>query len=540
MKDTELYERNSVTDMYSLLSIRAENTPENLLFQYKEGKELKSVTVGQFWQDINHLRAYLLKQGIQDGKAALLGENSYYWIVSYFAIVFCDAIVVPLDKDQEPTELAKLLDRSGVNLLVCSSTYSDVAEKLKGHVADENVLLMDDIPGILDTYADSRIKRLRVDPDKVCTIIFTSGTTGEPKGVMLTQRNITSDAMSAIWALWVTGSSVLTLPLHHAFGFTVGVLSAYVAGYPIFISKSLRTFGKELKEFGPENLVVVPLYVETLYNNVWKIARQRNNEQVLRKTIAWSNRLRKIGIDMRRFLFRDVIKELGGNLRNVVCGGSFLDQKYIDGMEELGINVLHGYGITECSPVVTVNRHKKKRASSSGVPLPGFEIRIEDNEICVRGDSVMEGYFEDPKSTAEVIDGDGWFHTGDLGHFDADGFLFVTGRKKNLIILSNGKNVSAEELENKLIRIDNVEEVVVTQEKDAIVAEIYAEDTTGIDEAVKQLNRKMPPYKRIAKVRYRDTQFERTTTQKIKRRYGKSKVEEQGELASRPFKEHLI
>ncbi len=518
MKNAELYVNKNVTDIYSLLRIRAENAPGDVLFQYQQKKKLVSVTVGQFWEDIHRLRAYLAVQGLRGGRAALLGENSYYWILSYFAVIFCDAVVVPLDKDQSAEELTALLKRCPVNMLLCSDTYQDVAHAMNQNGVGENALYWGDYPNLLRKEENPSYKRPKMRPDQVCTIIFTSGTTGKPKGVMLSQRNIASNAMNALRSLWVSGSSVLTLPLHHTFGFTVGVLSAYIEGFPIFISKSLRTFAGDVKAFGPENLVVVPLYVETMYKNIWKSAREQGKEKKLQRAIVWSNRLRKVGIDLRRPLFRAVREELGGNLRYIVCGGAFLEQKYADGMEAFGIRVLNGYGITECAPVVAVNRSDQTRSHSVGLPLPGCEVRIRDGEICVRGDNVMAGYFEDEAGTKEVME-DEWFHTGDLGHFDGDGFLYITGRKKNLIILSNGENVSAEELEEKILEIQGVEEVVVSQENNVITAEIYAKDQTGIDEAVEALNRRLPSYKRIGKTKYRQCEFERTTSQKIKRYY---------------------
>ena len=521
MKYSDLYNRQGVTDIYRLLAIRAKYTPDDILFQYSEKKKVVAVTVKEFWSDVNSLRTYLMARGIGDGKrVALIGENSYRWIISYFAVVLSGAIIVPLDKDLDVESQAKLLTRCHVDMIICSRMYRDIPEELvKRGVDMGECLVMNRIPAIIAEHASNIAKMPPVDPDKVCTIIFTSGTTGDPKGVMLTQRNIASDALAAIWSLWISGSSVLTLPLHHTFGFTVGVLSAYIEGYPIFISKSLRTFMKDVKEFGPDNLVVVPLYVEAMYKNIWKTARENGADVRLRHAIAISNILRKTGIDMRKRLFSSVLEEFGGNLTTIICGGAFLDQKYIDFMDALGVHVLNGYGITECSPVVTVNRNNQFRSHSVGLPLPGCEVRVIDGEICVRGDNVMDGYFNDEASTSEVMPDD-WFHTGDLGHFDRDGFLYITGRKKNLIILSNGENVSAEELENQIINIDSVDEVIVRQEGEDIVAEIYAEVRTGIEDAIELLNRKFPPYKRISRVLFRDTMFERTTTQKIKRNYG--------------------
>ena len=509
-----------------ILAVRAEKTPDAVLFQYKNKKELVTVTCGQLWREVNSFGAFFYTHGLRDTRIALLGENSYHWILTWFAVVLSGNVAVPLDKDQSPDELSVLLRRCGAEALVCSGTYFDVAQKLHADGAAERILSMEDIPLVLE-HSTASLDALGVetDPDDVCTILFTSGTTGTPKGVMLTQRNIARNAMNACRSLWVagssveaTGSSVLTLPLHHTFGFTVGVLSAYIIGNPVFISRSLRTFSGDVKSFGPQDIVVVPLYVETMYKNIWKAAKERGEEEKLRRAVKLSRALRRVGIDLRKKLFRSVLDELGGNLDHLVCGGAYLDQRYIDGMDDFGVEVLNGYGITECSPVVSVNRSGNRRAGSIGLPLPGVEVRIIDGEICVRGDSVMAGYFEDEASTREVME-DGWFHTGDLGRMDDDGFLYMTGRKKNLIILSNGENVSAEELEEKIMRIGNVEEVVVSAEDNAITAEIYAEDRSGIDDAVAALNRQLPPFKRIAKVRYRLEEFEKTTTRKIKRIY---------------------
>ena len=500
-----------------ILETRVESAPDSVAFQYIKKKQTVSVTCGQFWREVNAMGVFFYRHGLYGKRIAVLGENSYEWILTWFAVVLSGNVVVPLDKDQRPEELAELLSRCEAEALVCSGQYYDVAETLHAADAVKRVLSMEDIPLILE-HSSGLLDECGIETsgDTVCTIIFTSGTTGEQKGVMLTRRNLASDAFNASRSLCVKGSSVLTLPLHHTFGFTVGVLAAYLCGYPICISKSLRTYNKDLQSFAPVNLVLVPLYVETMYKAVWKTAREQGMEKKLRRMIRWSRALRMLGIDLREKLFRSVRQPFGGELRLIVCGGAFLDQRYIDGMDELGVKVLNGYGITECSPVVAVNRSDRRRKGSVGQPLPGVEVRILDNEICVRGENVMPGYFRDEKATAAVM-ADGWFHTGDLGYLDRDGFLFLTGRKKNLIVLSNGENVSAEELEGRLLRIPNVEEVVVRAEDDVITAEIYCLDKNGINGAVEQLNRELPPFKRIGRVVFRDEEFEKTTTRKIKR-----------------------
>jgi len=515
MKDNELYTTVDITDIRQILELRAEMTPEMPIIKYKKGKELVTVTCGGLWADVCRFGAYLARRFPERSRFALLGENSYLWIVSYLAVVVSGGVIVPLDKDFDIGGLGLLLARCPVSALICSDSYLDVAEELRDRGAAPELIAMGGIPFVLQSEALAS-PGSETDPDAVCAILFTSGTTGDPKGVMLTQRNFASDVLNGIKSIWLTGPSVLTLPLHHSFSFTINVLGAYICGSCAYLSSGLRHFQKELKLYSPENLAVVPLYVETMYKNIWKAAAERGSEKALRRLVSLSGFLRRIGIDLRHLLFRPVLAELGGNLKNIICGGAYLDQTYIDGMDAFGIRILNGYGITECSPIVSFTRIGAERARSVGQPICGVEVRIDDGEICVRGENVMVGYYEDEAATAEVLR-DGWFYTGDLGYLDDDGYLYVTGRKKNLIILSNGENVSPEELERRLMEIDGVAEVVVSAESGAITAEIYAEDTNGIDEAVMKLNRQLPPYKRIQNIEYRATAFEKTTTQKIKR-----------------------
>ena len=518
MKDYTYDDRGAPLTPRQIIEPRATKEPDSIAFQYKRKKQLVTVTCGQLWREVNALGVRFCESGLHNARIAVLGENSYEWILTWLAAVLSGNVIVPLDKDQPPEELSGLLMRCETELLVCSKMYLDVAQRLKADGAAQNILSMEELPALAAGGGD--LDSLGVAPaaDTICAIIFTSGTTGEQKGVMLTRRNIASNVISSCSVFSYDAASVLTLPMHHTFGFTVGVLAAYINGYPIYISRGIRYFSDEIKSVRPEGLVLVPLYVETMYKRIWSAAKEQGSEKKLRNAIRVSNTLRKVGIDMRRKLFRAVLDPFGGELKAILCGGAFLDQKYIDGMADFGIDVVNGYGITECSPVVSVNRVDNRRRNSVGLPVPGVEVRIIDGEICVRGDNVMAGYLRDPESTAAVME-DGWFHTGDMGDVDEDGFLYITGRKKNLIILSNGENVSAEELELKLMEIEHVEEVVVRQEEDGITAEIYAENRSGIDEAVEALNRKLPPFKRISRIKYRDEEFEKTTSRKIKRHY---------------------
>ncbi len=514
MKPYPLYPRPVLKGFRQLLDWRAGETPDSIAFQYKDKSLLVSVTYAQFRTEVDALAAFFHTQGLRDAKIAVLGENSYPWILTYFAVVLSGNVIVPIDKELPTEDMISLLQRCGAKALVYSSSFEDVAQAAQAAGAVKTAFSMTEFPAILKSRSDPI--PIPTDESAVCAIIYTSGTTGDPKGVMLTQKSLMTDTVAACQNVYIAGGSLLTLPLHHTFAFTTSVLAMLVYGVPISINKSLRTFQADMRTYKPQNMFLVPLYVETLYKGIWKAAREQNKERLLRTLIKISSLLRRCGLDLRRKLFRSVLEQFGGRLDLIVCGGAFLEQRYIDGMEDIGIQVLNGYGITECSPVVAVNRNRWAKPGSIGLPLPCCDVKIQDGEICVKGSLVMVGYFQDEAATAAAIQ-DGWFHTGDLGYLDEDGFLFITGRKKNLIILSNGKNVSAEELEAQILQIARAEEVVVYEEDGHITAEIFSETTDGIREEIMALNQKLPSYKRIQRVKFREIPFEKTTTRKIKR-----------------------
>lgn len=501
------------TNFSQLVNKNADDFPHETAFQFRDNKQLNTITYQRFREDIHALGTYLCRQGMYRTKIAVIGENSYEWILTYFAVVMSDNIVVPVDKELALDDIAHLLDFSDAELLIYTDSYSDVAEAMLcgGHV--KMAISTNKFPSILEMSDRSVIP---TDENALCTIIFTSGTTGKPKGVMLSQRNMVIDAVSGCKNVYFSGPSLLTLPLHHTFAFTAGILVMLVYHVPIYINKSLRTFQSDMQLFQPQNMFLVPLYVETMYKNIWKAAKSQGKDKFLKCMIVISNLTRKLGIDLRRRIFRSVLNSFGGNLDLIVSGGASIKQEYIDGLDDIGILVLNGYGITECAPVVAVNRNKSFKPNSIGLPLVCNEIKIDDGEICVRGDNVMLGYYRDENSTHKAMDDD-WFRTGDLGCIDEDGFVYITGRKKNLIILSNGKNVSPEELEDKLLELSNVLEVVVSAKNGVLVAEIYAERQEGIQKSVMNLNKSLPHYQQIQRVLLRSTPFEKTTTKKIKR-----------------------
>ena len=514
MRNYLLYSHPVLSNLRELINMIVERDPEGIAFQYIEKERVHAVSYRQFQQDVKRLNAFFQSVGLLQNRIALLGENSYLWIVCYFAVVLSGNVVIPLDKELSATEIVGLLGRCDVVGLLYSDSYQDYAQVLLQAGTVKTVFSMQQL--FSEAGEDVKVDWEEPNENAVCTILFTSGTTGQPKGVMLTQRNLVTNAVAACQNLRVSGPSLLTLPLNHAFGFTVGVLAELIYGYPICISKSLRTLQKDMERFRPQNMIVVPLYVEEFYKRIWNRAEQERKEAKLKRALSLSRSLCSIGIDVRKKIFRQVFEPFGGNLEQLICGGAYLDQKYIDSLNALGIQVLNGYGITECSPVVAVNRNRYSHANSVGQPLPGTEVKIVDGEICVKGPGVMVGYFEDAKATRASLQ-DGWFKTGDLGYMDSDGFLYISGRKKNLIILSNGKNVSPEELEEKLLSIEGIEEVVVFAEGDLISAELYAEDSTALRERIATLNRQLTGYKRIQRLYFREIPFEKTSTQKIKR-----------------------
>jgi len=328
--------------------------------------------------------------------------------------------------------------------------------------------------------------------------------------------------------------TTLVLPLHHTFGMVAGVLAPLVYKAIVYICKSMKTIMNEIATYKPNVIMLVPVIVETIYKKIWENVEKQGKLRKLQTGLIISNTLLRMGIDVRRKMFKQVLASFGGNLEMIICGGAALSVDVSHGLYSLGIDVINGYGITECAPVVSVNRNDYNRYGSVGIPVNCNEVKIDHpdadgiGEILVRGDNVMIGYYNDEESTKAAFTEDGWFRTGDIGRIDSDGFVFITGREKNLIILSNGKNISPEELEEKILKIPYIKEVVVYEEDQKITAEVFlnkeAEPNAErrIDRDIDLLNRMLPPYKNIGKIKVRDVEFPKTTTLKIKRSYAKN------------------
>jgi long-chain acyl-CoA synthetase len=358
---------------------------------------------------------------------------------------------------------------------------------------------------------------------------------------MLSQANIGLDMTLGMYNFDITRKTLHVLPPHHTFGSTVNYVGHLSQGCEVYISSGIKHVSDEIREQQPTHLILVPAFLEVMNRKIWATARKDGKEGLLKAMIKVSNFLRKFGVDVRRKLFASVLSAFGGKLELIICGGAKLDEEIIRNFDALGITILNGYGITECAPLISANRNKYQKPGSVGTPILACRVKIDnpdengEGEICVKGPNVMLGYYNNPEATAEVFDKDGFFHTGDYGKLDEEGWIYITGRKKNLIILSNGKNVYPEEIEADLQKVEGVSEVVVyagesrvQKDKITIVAEIFPDADLlahkGISNAqeyfedqVKALNAKMPPYKAVKCVKLRDTEFQKNTSRKITR-----------------------
>lgn len=511
------------TDLKDLVNYCAEQYQGKKAFWYREKKEEKTVSFRQLREDINAFGTYLSDIDMQKKHIAVLGENSYAWIVAYFAIVNGGGVVVPIDNQNTVEDIQKLIKKADVSLLLHSANYSE--EALQSGV---QTLCLNDlhhlIPKGKQLIADGNRSYVDyyVDREKLCAIVFTSGTTSEPKGVMLNHRSLIRDAIVSSKNLFVPEGTVCLLPLYHTFGFMAGVLCQMLKGYPVYINTSLRRVLDDIKYAAPRHVSVVPMLIGVIYDRIWDNVRSSGKEKIFKTMITLSNGLDHCGVHIKRKLFKQVYDAFGGNLEMLISGGSLIDEKYIKGFRNIGIKVTNGYGITECSPIVATTRNNHYAPKSVGAIQPGIDCRIKDGEVQLKGETLFLGYYKDDNATAKAFDGE-WFKTGDLGYLDKDGLLYITGRIKNVIILSNGKNVSPEELEALLLQhIPEVKEVLVYGENDRIAAEIYlgpnvACDRREIETKISELNITLPNHKQIANVKFREREFPKTTTKKIKR-----------------------
>ena len=561
-----LYETTVFRDFRVMTENVAAKYPDRYAISYKKNPrdtEVIHVTYAEARDFIRNLGTAFIARGMRDKQVAIIGESSFEWICTYFALMSIGAVTVPIDKDYPAADIAGIVNRAECTAVCYSAAIADKIESIKAELptvsaffrltgddadatdtSDTSVRALEAEGAALFAAGDNSYYDYEIDPDRMASIVFTSGTTGKGKGVMLSTTNIVSDMTQGMYLFDITPKTLNVLPPHHTFGSTVNFVGHFSQGSEIYITSGIKYILNELKEQQPTHLVLVPLFVETFYKRIWAAAEKQGKADALRKLMKVSNGMRKVGIDLRKTLFKSVTSAFGGKLEMIICGGAALNQDIIDTFDAIGITILNGYGITECAPLITCNRNRYQKSGSVGTPIIGEQVKIKDpdengeGEICVKGPNVMLGYFRDEEATAAAFDEEGYFRTGDCGRIDEDGWVYITGRIKNLIILSNGKNVYPEEIETELSRIYGVSEAVVYEgesrsdkNREVIVAEIYPDyealEGHGIsgDEAVKAYfdtkvrgaNQNMAPYKSVGLVKIRKTEFVKNTSRKITR-----------------------
>ncbi len=555
MKNDLIHAKREYTDMRDLVEQSCEMYKDRVAYSFRKkasDKEKVEITFAQVRDDVRALATEFLARGYQGKHCAVIGKNSYEWYLCYLALLSADVVIVPLDRDWLANDLAETVLKAECEVLICDP---DIAEKTAVIAERCGITDIYDIAAEGEKSVGALVEAgklkfaesseayfgTKLDATRMQILVFTSGTTGKGKGVMLTQRNVLSDLSDIIPYIDFGRKTVGVLPPHHTFGSSVMIVGHMMIGTEIYISSGIRYVAKELKEEKPEHMVLVPLYLETFYRKILSNIKSQGKEKLVPRMMKISNGLCKIGIDVRRKLFKSILAAFGGEIKMIISGGAALNSDMVDFFNGVGISTLNGYGITECAPIISVNRSKRNIKGSIGIPLDIDTVKIadpnEDNEgeICVKGDNVMLGYFKDPEATADAFDEEGYFRTGDYGKFGPQGELYITGRKKNLIILSNGKNVYPEEIENELNTTPGVLDIIVYEgqskrgiEHNAIVAEIYPDkeyiEKNGIEDIKKHLqpyidayNRGAVPYKKIAIVKVRDGEFPKNTLRKIMR-----------------------
>lgn len=533
--------------------------------KHKKGGEYHDITYRQFKEDVDAFGTYLISKGLDGKKIGIIGANSYQWTVAYFAILSGVGILVPLDKDLKKDEINNLAKRANIAALIHTKKYNEYIEDLDFELRVKTTVYQDaskaEDPQYMLWMIEEGKKLLKqgntdfidkkTEPDAFASLLFTSGTTGTPKGVMLSNENLVFSVLapSRIVDIKEGDVSLSILPAHHTFESTINMLTIFFQGGSIAFCEGLKYVLKNIQEAGVSVMVGVPLIVESIYSRIWKQARAGKKDKILKRLIKLNRRLMALGIDKRRTLFKSVYDKFGGRLRLFIVGAAAIEPNASRGFMDLGFDLCQGYGLTETAPLISgvpefERKQAYKKAGSCGPVVPYGEIKINDpdadgiGEIIYRGPNVMLGYYEIPEETEKVIK-DGWFYTGDLGFLDKEGWLYITGRSKNVIVTKTGKNIYPEELEVLINQIPEVKEsMVYAKEEDGgndyivavqilpemeIIVENMGEDVSEKEifemftEKINEINNSLPNYKRVRNIQVREKDFIRTTTKKIKR-----------------------
>lgn len=559
-KRMELYNAKEFGNIREVIKNAVKEHPDNNAFILKEtnGKdvEYKNITYTKFDKQIDCLGTALVSKGLKGKRIAVIGKNCYEWIVSYLSVVNGTGIVVPLDKGLPEKEIETSLIRSESEAIIFEDDYIDMIKNIKSNNQTkvtkficmnkqdefENIYTLIDEGEKLLQQGNKEFIESEINNEGMSILLFTSGTTSAAKAVMLSHKNIASNiySMTKCEDIRSTDTNIAFLPFHHTFGST-GILMFLSRGATNVFCDGLRHIQKNLNEYHVSMFVCVPLLIESIYKKVWQEIEKTGQTKKVKFGMKLTKFLLIFGIDIRRKIFKQIIDKLGGKLRYVISGASGLDGEVATGFRNFGIEVVQGYGLTETSPTLIAETAKSYKAGSTGLPIPNVEIKINDpneqgiGEILAKGPNVMLGYYENEEATNEVLV-DGWFHTGDLGYKDKGGFIFITGRQKNVIVLKNGKNIYPEELETLVNQLPYVAESMVygKEKNDDLVVSVkvvydkeYAknnwQDKTQEDiekliwEDIKKINQTMPNYKHIKNLIATDEEMIKTTTAKIKR-----------------------
>ena len=524
------------------------------ILKHKKGKEVsyEHVSYKKFREDIIHFSTYLNSQGYKENRIAIIGDNSYQWLIGYFATVCGLGVVVPLDKGLPYEEIITSLESSEATVLLYDKAHTKVIEKIKeANTTVTRFICMDDFSEMIlegkkeyengNNYYYER----QIDNEAMAIMLFTSGTTSKAKAVMISHKNITSNIYSVTSSIMMypEDRNMAFLPFHHTFGST-GIMLMLHYGTCTAFCDGLKYLQKNLVEYKISVFICVPLLIEGIYKKVMATAKKQGKDKLISRMIKLTNLLLKVKIDIRRKVFKSVLEQLGGNIRLIVSGASAIDKDALAGFQAFGITTLQGYGLTETSPILTAECEGNLRLGSVGKPLVNIDIKIDNpneegiGEVLAKGPNVMQGYYNNPEETAKVFK-NGWFRTGDLGYIDDEGYLFLCGRAKNVIVLKNGKNVYPEEIETLIAALPYVEENMVfgTAKKHdpsdmTIAAKIvynkeYVKNNYGniseaelhkiIDKDIDEINKRLPSYKQIIRTIVTDVPTIKTTTAKIKR-----------------------
>lgn len=562
----KFYDVRELRDLRDLIYQSEKLYADRPAFEVKNSKgEHYEITYKQYSNEIKALGTALVDMGLSGEKIAVGGDNSYEWCLSYMATVTGVGVIVPVDKELLFDDINNILNVSDVKLFFCDKKLAKKLEERKDEIKKDLTIVMmhtekeEGVLNITDLVTkgkelleggDRRFLDAEIDPDAMCSLLFTSGTTGMSKGVMLCHRNFCYEVMAAMSIIKISPEDcgISMLPLHHTYESTIILFFAPYCGAKVTFCDGFRYVLKNMKEFNPSVFVAVPLLLETVHRRLMKKVAERPHGLTLFKVgSVLVKAASKVGIDLKKVFFKEIIDTFGGNMRLIICGAAPINPQILKDFEAFGIQIIFGYGLTECAPLAILNHDKLHLAESVGEVIPGSEAKIinpDENgvgEICVKGDMVMLGYYNNPEETAKVIDKDGFLHTGDLGYMDKKGRFYISGRSKNVIVTNNGKNIFPEELEYHLGTNPLVEESLVLEDTNKkgepiVAARIFpnfeeikeqygkAEDEISdkelkdiMENVVDGVNEKLPSYKKIVSFKIRRTAFEKTTTSKIQR-----------------------